>query len=75
MKLTNKQLTDTNLNLTSLLEINARINAKKIKTAKYIKENTLQKKEKTNHKYQISKFAFVRFAKRACKTLQTSDER
>lgn len=69
MKLTNKQLTDTNLNLTSLLEINARINAKKkLKLQIYQRKHTTTTK-KTNHKYQISKFAFVRFAKRACKTL------
>lgn len=47
MKLTNKQLTDTNLNLTSLLEINARINAKKkIKTTNISKKTHYKKKKK-----------------------------
>lgn len=47
MKLTNKQLTDTNLNLTSLLEINARINAKKIKTTNISKKTHYNTKKLT----------------------------
>lgn len=45
MKLTNKLLTDTNLNLTSLLEINARINAKS-KTTNISKKTHYKKKKK-----------------------------
>lgn len=60
MKLTNKLLTDSNL--TSLLEINARINAKS-KTTNISKKTHYKKKEITTSIRSQRSRSFARFAK------------